>query len=236
MNFSEEHIAVFSSYLNGEMSASEKIVFEKQLGEDPVFRQSFEDFKQFENAIRDSETLETYDQVRLWEKEQQRKKNPAKIRRLWVAAASIAAVLIVAMFIWRPDTQPAQNELVSEYFQPYDNVITVRGKKEVLDKALLAYDRENYQEALQLFEEYPDDSVAVFYAAESLMALKKYDASIAKFDQVLSHNNVFREVAMYHKALALLGAGEKEKAAVQLKSIPKDSFYFEKTRALLKRL
>lgn len=236
MNFTEEQIAVFRAYLSGDMPDLERNAFEKQLSEDDELKGSFEDFQEFENALRDAETVEIYDQVGGWEASHQTKKPAGKIRTLWIVAASIAAVVIATFLIWQPNAEPSSEEMVASYFEPYDNVITVRGKKEVLDKALLAYDQKKYQKALELFNQYPDDSIAVFYRAETLMALKKYDASIKEFDRVIQQNDIFTEVAQFHQALAFLGNGQRNNAIKALKSISKDSFYYDKARDLLKKL
>lgn len=237
MNFSKEHIALFRSYRSAEMSPTERESFETRIAKDQDFRRSFEEFEAFENAIRDAETLDIYDRVGSWEEKHQNKKNTGKVRYLWLGAASVAAALVIIFFIWQPEeSQSNDQEIVASYFQPYDNVITVRGKKEVLDKALLAYDQKNYNEALKLFNHYPDDSIAVFYRAETLMALKRYKASIAQFDRVIAQQGIFGEVAQYHKALALLGVGEKEAAITALKDIPKDSYYRKEARQILKSL
>ena len=236
MNFTEEQIAEFQSYLSGEMSGKERDAFEQRLSEDSHLRSSLDEFQAFETAIRNAETLEVYDRVGEWEQKHQQVKARPKIRTLWVAAAGIAALVIVALVVWQPGAGPSDQDLVATYFQPYDNVVTVRGKKEVLDKALLEYDKENYEEALELFNQYPNDSIALFYRAETFMALKKYDASIQAYDRVIQQNGIFTEVASFHQALAYLGAGNRQKAISALKRIPKDSFYYDKARDLLKNL
>ena len=235
MNFKEEHIELFRSYLDGMLSIEAKVAFEQRISEDAEFNSLFEEFQSFETALRDTETLETYDRVGAFEKNFQKPIKKASIRRLWIATTSIAAVAAIVILVWMSGGT-SNEDLVADYFEPYDNVVTVRGKKEVLDQALLAYDKEQYQEALKLLNKYPNDSIGMFYRAESLMALKRYGEAIGILDDVIAQEGIFVEVANYHKAIALLGLDETSKARMTLKKIPKSSFYFDKAKDLLERL
>ncbi len=234
MNFKEEHIEIFRRYLDGDLSKEEVNAFEKQLSEDEEFKRSFDAFGSFEKAIKASEVVETYDRVGGWESNYKTPKKQAPIRKLMIAVTSVAAVAALVFFLWMPAT--SNDALVSEYFSPYDNVVTVRGKKEVLDKALNAYDKKKYEQALELFNEFPNDSIGMFYRAESLMALKRYDEAANVYDEVIVTNGIFEEVAMYHKALAYLGANDEGKAKKTLQDIPKSSHYSAQAKDLLERL
>jgi len=119
---------------------------------------------------------------------------------------------------------------------PYDIVVTVRGQKETLDKALLAYDQKQYEEALSLLNQSLHDSIGMFYRAESLMALDRYAEAASVYDEVIQQQGVFVEVATFHRVLALLGAGEVDQAQELLKSIPESSHYFDDAAALRERL
>lgn len=237
MNFSEEHIELFRNYLSGGLSNEDSISLEKRFSEEKQFKKEFESFKQFEQALIDAETLEIFDEVGSWEQKYQKAdKKPASIPQLWLVVAGVAAVLAISWIIWNPSAKLSDEELVASYYEPYDNVLTVRGKKEVLDQALLEYDRENYESALKLFSQYPDDPTGTFYCAESLMAIEKYGQAVDIYNEVVKTNGVFKEVALYHRALALLGDGRRKEAIKQLKAIPKSNAYFEKTRDLLNRM
>lgn len=235
MNFTEEHIAIFRARLEGTLSADEQVAFDAQIANDSDFKRAFEEFQKFEATLEDLETLETYDQVGKWENgHQQTKKSP--IRKLWVATASLAAAAAVVWMVLVTNSTESNEELVATYFEPYDNVVTVRGKKEVLDKALLAYDKKQFSKALELLNQYPNDSIGIFYRAESLMALKRYDAAAKVYEAVIAQQGVFVEVATFHKAVALVGQDETEKAKSTLKQIPENSFYFNQAKDLLARL
>jgi tetratricopeptide (TPR) repeat protein len=235
MNFTEEHIASFRAQLDGTLSAEEQVTFDQQISVDSEFKRAFEEFQQFEATLKDVEVLETYDQVGKWERgHQQTKKTP--IRRLWIATASVAAAAAVVWLVLVPIAAESNDELVTSYFEPYDNVVTVRGKKEVLDKALLAYDKKEFKRALELLNQYPNDSIGIFYRAESLMALKRYEEAAKVYDDVIAQQGVFEEVATFHKALSLVGLDEMEKAKLALKQIPENSFYSDQAKDLLARL
>lgn len=235
MNFSEEHIELFRAYLDDTLSSQERLAFEKRISEDAEFRKMYEDFQSFEVALRDVETVETYDQVGEWESQYQEPQKKTPMRKLWLPIGGVAAAAALVVVLLLPESG-SNAALVSDYFEPYDNVITVRGKKEALDQALSAYDKQDYAEALELLSQYPEDSIGIFYRAESMMALERFQEAREVYDDVIARGGVFTEVAEYHRALAYLGNNEVDKAKKALKEIESGSHYYDRAKDLLERL
>ena len=234
MNFNTEHIALFNQYLSNELDAESRAIFEERLKQDAEFKASFEAYCEFEQAIRDAETAEIYNRVQSWDSEAEKSRQNGSLRRLWVTIAAAAAVIALIFVIdWNG---PSNEELVGEYFEPYGNISTVRGKKETIDKGLMYYEKGQYDKALKQFKSYPNDTLAIFYSGEAYLATGKYQKAVEQFDAIIAMDNLFSEVAMFHKALAHIGLNENKEAESILGKIPKSSKYADQARTLLETL
>lgn len=232
MNFNEENIALFDRYLHGAMSDQEKNDFEQKLETDNELKTEFEAFKSFERIFEDAEITAFKDQLEEWDKSGESPKQGSvfPIRMI----ATIAAVLLVALLTVTYFFSGSSNaELAENYFEPYDNVLTVRGDKVNMDEGLAYYEQEEYEKAADIFALFSDDPTANFYLAESGMALKHYDDAIAAYNLVLGEESIFEEVAEFHLALAYLGKDDTEKAIKTLEAISNSSSYFEDAERLL---
>ena len=67
MSKEAENIALFDRYLRDEMSADERVSFEKQLSEDKVLKADFEAFRMLEKAIENQEIIEFKEQLKNWD-------------------------------------------------------------------------------------------------------------------------------------------------------------------------
>lgn len=232
MEFRKENIEIFDQFLRNEMSSKEKQIMEQRLESDAEFRKEFESFKLFEQAIRDAEVLEIQNQVSGFEQEITAKK--PKTRYLYWASGIAAAML--AIFGINYFMGGSGDAIVSDHFTPYANITTVRGKKEVISEGMLHYDKGEYQDAIQLLEQYPNDTVALFYTAESYLATKAYQKAITCYDQLLENKTVFDEISLFHKALAHIGAGQNSEAISVLKDISEESHYHSEAESVLRDL
>lgn len=235
MNFTQENIARFENY--SELTGNQKEEFERELQEDAELNCQFLAYKSFVAQLQDAEITEFTQKVKTWDeqsKETKPKKGQIYTLRFLVAAAVVTiGIVLFANFFFN---SKSSQELAVTNFEPYPNVISIRGAKESIDDGLLAYDQKNYTEALQDFKAYPDELVAVFYAGESHMALKEYELAVDQFKQVLVMGGIFDEIATFHLALAYVGNEDEENAKNILKTIAEDSDYFSQSQALLKDL
>lgn len=239
MNFNEENIARFDQYLENEMPGDERAEFEKELLENSELKGQFEAYEGFILNLTQAEITDFTKKLTVWDREE-RNAAPKKARtqiyslRFIAAAAvlTIGIVLTVNYFF----NSPSHEDLVATYFEPYDNVITVRGEKEELDDALLKYEEKNYAEALVIFATYAENETANFYAGECEMALKDYDKALISFEKTIKAKGLFSEIATFHKALAYVGKGDEVQAKITLISIAEKSDFYEKAQNLLRDL
>jgi len=239
MNFKEENIGRFDQYLENEMPGNERSEFEKELLENPELKSQFEAYEGFILNLAQVEITDFTQKLTVWDREARsagEKKTKTRIYSLrFIAAAAVLTIGIVltANYFFN---SPTNDDLVATYFEPYDNVITIRGEKEELDNALLKYEEKNYSEALAIFLTYSENETANFYAGECEMALKNYDKALISFEKTIKANGLFSEIATFHKALAYLGKGDKVQAKTTLISISEKSDFSKKAQNLLRDL
>jgi TolA-binding protein len=236
MILSTEKIELFDRYLNNEMTLSEVKFFENKLLNSAELKSEFEFFKNLEQGIRQEEIIDFKQKLQEWDSTKLIPLNRTKKNHLrWIGVAATLVVLIGIASIITFQT-PQNEKLVASYFEPYDNVLTVRGEKEDLDDALLKYEQKEYAQAIRQFEKYKKNREALFYLGESYLAVKAYDKAISAFTEVIKSNSIFSEIATFHLALAQIGNDEQENALSTLKKIPPTSDYHSAAISLLDEL
>lgn len=225
MNFSEENIALFDAYLRNEMTDLEKLAFEKKLSTTPHFKKEFDEFKTFEKAIEYAEIKSFKQKLKTWDNSivHQPNSNRPKVIRLRIISA-VAAVAIIALISSTFFFNTSDKEsLVANNFQPYDNIITVRGEQADIDMGLHFYDLQEYSKAIEQLEKHPNNSSALFYAAESHLALKNYKEAAEKYELLLTQkNSLFDEIIRFHLGLAYIGMDKNDQAIEMLNSVKGD--------------
>lgn len=237
MEFKAEHMELFDAYLQKKLSAEERLNFENRLSSDPGFAAEFEAFQLFEQDITDAEVTAFKDQLKQWDKSQEEKivkKGRVITMKMIGLAASVAVILIVSILYFT--STPNHQELVAANFEPYDNILTVRGEKEDLDEGLIQYELGEYKTAISIFKAYPNNINAQFYLGEAELALNNYKNAIHVFDDVLKTDGIFNEIATYHLALAYIGNDEISQAKETLSNIKIDSDYYSIAQDLLAEL
>lgn len=110
--------------------------------------------------------------------------------------------------------------------------------KATLEKGVKHLKDQQYQMAINQFslilKTHPKDINALFYAGISKYHLKQFEASKAKFEQVIKHDkSMFNQEAKWYKALSLIGLNETVNAKVVLQEII-DANGFYKGQAIKK--
>ncbi len=237
MRTAAEKIALFDRYLRNEMPSDERLIVEAELKENQELRKDFEAFKALEHGLENQEIIAFKAKLNDWDKagkQPTENKGVFSMRFLAIAASIVLLVGVGATFLLL--STPSNQTLVADNFNPYDNVLTVRGEKEDMDEGLKFYEQQQYEKAIENFEKYSTNENAVFYLAECYMALERYAEAIPLFEKVVVFDNVFSEVALFHLSLAELGNNNKKKALKHLKSIPSSSDYADEAALLIEDL
>lgn len=237
MKITPENIALFDEYLRDNLTQKERLEFENKLQQNPELKAEFESFEALETAIQHNEIIQFKEKLNQWDKEKKEETpSSSKVIRLRFLAIASSVILVVGFGIRFFFTNPSNQSLVDDRFFPYDNVLTIRGEKEDIDDGLKQYEQKHYELAIEQFVKYPSNENALFYLAESQMALKRYSKAIENYKAVIKLDNLFKEVATYHLALAYLGNNENSAAVELLETIDTAHHYAADAAALLEDL
>lgn len=234
---------LIEKYFEGQLSETEKQVFDEALKNDADFKATFTFEKEVKDGIHLNERKALKNMLRSFEE-----KPKAKVFsfRNWVWLGA-AAVLVIGFFIWLPfGNQPNSDELYLSYYQAYPNVVApiVRGEniQDEKNKAFEAYEQEKFEISQTLFHEIfkkTKDEYAVFYEAQSYFALGETQKGI----QLLENSNFsdgkypFKTQQNWYLALGYLKLKDFEKAKQNLNALTiYDNPQQESARKLLESL
>jgi len=171
-----------------------------------------------------------------------------KIKRIWwVAAATIALLIVPTYFIFFKQGKTYSNEqLFSMYYEPYKKQITKRigtgESEEIFIMALKKYAQEDYKNALELFKQVPaDDSYIIatyFYSGISYIETNRITGAVKSFRFIIEQrDNELVAPSEWYLGLCYLKIDEREKAVKQFQSIAENNnIYKESAREILKKL
>ena len=237
----EKRIERIESYLNNELSQSEREAFEKELTADKNLSQELESVKATLEGLRGAairNTISNIHESQIPEKSEPKLGRSATIR--W-AVGIAASIVFIALFLWfRSDSVPTNQELYAIHFEPYRDVLSSRGATDAWLEGMKNYTLGNYQEAIEVFEEveipieYKSD--IQFYTALSLLAIEKTDEAEVIFKQLLEENNRFSQQIKWYLGLSYLKADKKKLAIDQFRQIKSGEFKFQEAQQILKIL
>lgn len=240
MNEDEKDIELLERYHNHALGDRERTAVEQRLKEDESFRDLDNDFKVLLAGIREVSRKNIKHELEQIEAKQATRVVPFRTWAVGIAASVV--LVVVAYWLW---PRPTEGEkLFAQYFEPYPNVImpTVRGDLEpdttLMAKAYRAYDREDYQSAISLFEQLKaKDEGTLLYLGNSYLAIGQTQQAVALFLKLKSDYHVFDEQAEWYLVLCYLQLNENGRAKKAVDElIGRDSPYDEKAKQLLKIL
>jgi tetratricopeptide (TPR) repeat protein len=235
-------------YLDGELSQNELNNFEAQLKIDEELQAVIELHKEVDMAISQSDVIELREQlgaIAEKHKEQENATPKRSIRRFaWLAAASVAALLVVTVFL---NQQPQNNsQLFQDNYTAWSGPDNVRAASDMQDaaisEAIELYKDENYQEALSKFNlilnDSPDNNMIRLYASISQIESGKLDEAENNLNVIIDSKDIFyTEHAQWYLALASISKGNMKNAKAILQNIiSENTSYSEDASELLKAL
>jgi len=161
----------------------------------------------------------------------------------WRYAAAVAAVLLISFgSYFLMNQNESTNELFDKYYQLDDVYLNTRSgnavNSSVLEQGLVLFERDEYQESINYFEQLPNSITAIYYSGVAHMELGEYDVATYKFNKVIDNFlNVFYDQATWYKSLCLIKQDKSRDAHEILQEISKtDSYYKSQAKELLKEL
>ena len=160
----------------------------------------------------------------------------------WLAAASILLLLGITYFITIYNS--ASDDIFTDYFEPYRNVIQPIERGNALDndksKAFKFYENGEYKKAILLFTtlyQKTNESYYLFYKANALMKTNRVNEAIPLLDAYLSKKEMFTDKAQWYLSLAYLELKDTAKAKTYLNHVVSNKSYkLKEAKEILKKL
>ncbi|WP_310381710.1 tetratricopeptide repeat protein [Flavobacterium sp.] len=237
----EERYIVFDQYLANELSAEEKIAFEKQLSENPEFDSEFAIFKELnlhlENKFGNETELNAFktnlkliSAVRF-----KAKKSKVIAFKPWQYAAAASVAVLLGLFVFQ-NTNPS----FDDYNNPEMATFIERGDvNSTLKLAQDAFNAKNYTAAIPYFEAVlaanKSPEIQYFYAV-SLLESNQFQKAETNLLELKSRNSIYKNKATWYLALSKLKQKEYTSCKEILLTIPEDFEDYDQVQELLNEL
>lgn len=247
------HHDTLDRYLRDQMDEQERRTFEQQLASDTKLAEELALHRDAVGGIGLDGSLALKKRLQAVEAELagpapaavDMKQTNRRFLTTWIAvAASLLTVVLLGYLFLIPPTSP--EDLYVAYHEPFPNLINPAQRsvevteETVLERAVRAYDAQQYEEALALFAQ--SDALSTpgytFYYAASYLESGQPKRAIPLFERVVQNEaGLFNEPGQWYLALAYLKADTPEAARPYLqKLVEQKGDYTEKAASLLDEL
>ncbi|MEM7086273.1 MAG: hypothetical protein AAF489_08835 [Bacteroidota bacterium] len=254
-------------YISGSMSASDALDFEKLMETDAALKaevtlakqlnfhlsgttddsevpnneytQNLKSFMESEEAKELKETLRTV------QSERRVPKFRSKKRRIIFAAAAAVVIFLISAIGLIFKTEPGTEKLYAQYYSTNDlpSVIQRGTSNSLLKQGAVAFQNENFSDALAYFEQYDasteePDMALYLYKGATLLELGNYYGAIQEFELAIDSQSIDASKGFWFKAMAYLKSGDVSNAKYVLSDIASHVWYYnhDKAKELLKKL
>jgi len=241
-------------YLDGVMSASEKLWFEKEIDSNVELQSEIDLQKKINHVISDKDILDLQSRLDViyrktyhpWKETINFAKLKAKPVYILsgIAVILLLAFSLVASFMYGKKT--TSEALYAEYYKRAEINMNLRTAEDIVDSelrsAMVLYDNKDYEKAIVLFEKIIEkDNTRIglnLYSGISRMEIKQYDEANRNFNKIIDHKaNAFIESAQWYLGLCYLMTSENQKAKEVFYRIAKSDGYYKKdARRILKKI
>lgn len=250
-------------YLGSSMSQEEEIAFEQDLLLDNELREKVNLSRSINHHLNQKswESIETSsdhkNELQAYFNSEEAKELKQKLKKIQqryneprqrsflkyiVAAASVLLVVTVSYFSLK---QKSYEELYVEFYTKKDlpSFVTRGNDKGTLRTGIIAFEANNYNEALKTFDDYMTNSNFVnpwlyIYKGMSHMELNEFNKAIQSFDQLINSNSIDRSKGLWYKCLVYLKMNDSLNLKMTLHEILKNpsNYNYEKSQKLLDNL
>jgi tetratricopeptide (TPR) repeat protein len=253
MDNSKKH-ELIESYLANKMPEEQRRDFEEQLGNNKELFNEVRLNRELAALLgneRLQKFLETVNETDTNWKLSPKEKKSVLINMNTRFILAIAASLAIIIFTWQiffvSGEDPAAKQLFSEFFEPYQMVLSQRseadtsGHVNLMNLAVQEYTSGNYSSAADAFQQLskfePENISYMYYNALSLLGSNKGSEAIEILEEVLhTKGHLFTEQSLWYLALAYILADDEEKALDLLKAIKPGEFHFAESREIISEL
>ncbi|MBA7538259.1 Photosystem I assembly protein Ycf3 [subsurface metagenome] len=223
----KNYTKIIDRYLDGDLNGSELKALEKELDSNPELKEELKLQREINAALREKEVLDLRAQLKVIHRslEPVPERNMARklVHSKWTRIAAASVVLLIAIAALTGNfTGKRMNydKIFNKYYETY-KPLNVRSGFGEIDKmyrnALTAYQKENYEKALVLFEEVLEIDQSRIEAnlmtGVSNMELDEYEEASSSFSKIINHNdNLFIEHAEWYIGFCYIRTDNTDKA------------------------
>lgn len=205
-------LEAIDDYLNGQLSPDKRAAFESRLTAEPALTESLAFYLQARQVAREAALAERHGE---WAPLRRKTTRARQVRPLYIAVASLAAMLLLVLGWWGVFRQPAATpEVLAEAYireNFTDFGMRMSGESDSLQTALnLANSGQNQQALTLLADLVRRDSTNDFaknYAGVVALRLGNYDQAIGYFHGLSQQPGLFTNPGTFHEALARMKRG-----------------------------
>ncbi len=227
MRKTRNYTKIIDRYLDGDLNGLELQALEKELDSNPELKEELKLQREINAALREKEVLDLRAQLKVIHRslEPVPERNMARklIHSKWtrIAAASVVLIFAIAALTGNfTGKRMNYDKIFNKYYETY-KPLNVRSGFGEIDKmyrnALTAYQKENYEKALVLFEEVLEIDQSRMEAnlmtGVSNMELDEYEEASSSFSKIINHDdNLFIEHAEWYIGFCYIRTDNTDKA------------------------
>lgn len=228
------------------LDPSEEKEFERLISTDQAFANEYQIALHLSIYMKNESLFQFRNKLQNISSEHRGKSKKTKVlvlNRYWKHIASTAAVLFIFLgSYWYFNRISSPEALFERYYHSDEVYLNSRSGNatptDLLEQGLLLFEKDQYEESINYFEQLPTSITAVYYSGVAHMEIGEYEVAKFKFDQVIeNYVNVFYDQAMWYKGLCLLKQGQIKDAKSIFKNIKKsDSYYKNQANEIIDKL
>ncbi len=204
------HIEIFERYRNGDLTEGELREFEARLAYDSEFKESFDQYETIETAIKTHFRNDLKSKLQELDKAMDETPKKHSIVRLFAWTSSVAAAILIGVFIYQHFSQSDYQQLAQNYWPHEEGLPVKMSSKGRYDDAMNAFKLEEWNKAESLLKAIESDTSAYFLGE---IAYRKGYLSTAITDFLkVKNSSVYYHKARFRIALLFLNAGNTSKA------------------------
>jgi hypothetical protein len=237
----EERYIIFDKYLENELSAEEKINFEKQLVEDLELASAFEIFKELnlhlENKFGNETELKAFQKnLKSISKKHFKTKKPKVVAfKPWQYAIAASVAVLLGLFVFQNI-----NPSFDDYNNPEMATFIERGDvNENLKLAQDAFNTKNYKTAIPYFETVLNSTKSpeiLYFYSVSLLEDNQFQKAETNLLELKSGTSIYKNKATWYLALSKLKQKDFKSCKEILLTIPDDFEDYDQVQELLNDL
>ena len=247
----KQHSRLIDRYLDGNLDEQELKQFKAELENNPEMQVELQMQKAMNEALKERDVIDLRARLQAIHQGAHTLHSARPMQRIirqrtvQIAASAVILVAVTFAAIWIGNERDSNEALFERYYEKYDPVTVRTGSPEIdeiFQKALKAYENQEFEMAVVYFEEVlsmdRNRMEANLLTGASNLELEEYKEAEKSFNKVIDHNNnMFVEEAEWYLGFCYLKTNKTTQAMEQFKKFSESSSEKqEMAKKILRRL